>query len=307
MGGSIGRKKKPKKFKKGKVKVSKSFKKKVKMVEKTQWQFLRRWIQNYAGQLSSAVNKVAWTGLFTPTAAALRAYAQNEQMLTLNDGDTELVTQEPADVTSTGAFNKYFVKCRLKYYFKNNSTSHCNVILYTVRALTSTNNTFVTNLNNQITNAWYTTTQTAADALSAPLAKEDNFGQYAYVRGAQKSVIEWKVKSYQTFRLAGGDELTVTVDLNNPFDMKGTIGVAYQKGEEHLYARVMGAPSHDTTTKTNVGVADTLVDYIVCQEFSCYKKEQSVQAANQVTLANSNFSAITVTVAGDAEAGAIQK
>jgi len=256
------------------------------------------WFRNAIGQLTSSVNKVSWTTLSGAANNNWLSTLQNEVMLTAADGTTTQVTQEPGDLSGIGAQKEYKIHRRLKYTFKNNSNSPAELMLFKFRAIDDTNNDPASDLDNRISAGYFTITQTSTSVPSAALAKEDNFQQYWSTHIMREC--QWKMVSREKILLAGGDELVRYMTQNVPIKLRNASAVSHQKGQEYIVARLVGRPTHDTTTLTNLGVADTRVDYLEEYKTTVYAVRSEEVMANYRTLANVNFSAITGVVAGDA-------
>lgn len=268
-------------------------------------QKLGEWYRHDMQQIASAVNKVSWELLEGASDSSWLPFLQSEQLLTAADGTTAVVTQEPQDLISSAAGQKkYMIKRTVTCTMKNNSNSPAEVTIYKFRCSEATNNSPETDLDNRITASYFTVTTTATSTPAAPLAKEDNFNQYWTTKNMKQA--EWKMKQKMQVLLAGGDEYRFTMIMMVPINLRNSTAVTYQTGQDVIYTRIMGRPTHSAATTSNVGIANTIVDILVSHKTEAYSYKSPVVLSNFRTLANTGFTTMAdPVVGGDAIVGPV--
>jgi len=293
-GGKVFKKRK-RVMKSRKRKFRKSRFRKIRKGKKT---MLGKWFRNDAGQLTSAVNKVNWINLDVASNSTWTSFLQHEVAITASDGVTTSVTMDPSDLSGLGQTKNYLLIRKFRYVFKNNSNAPAELVFYKYQVKDQSATDFAADLDNRITANLATLTTSVASTPAAPLAKEDNFQQYWMTPNMKQS--KYMVKRSQKVLLAGGDEYVFSGSFVIPIQSRNAVTSDYMKGQQGLVVRIMGRPSHDTTTSSNVGVSDTCVDFLESSQTTAYSSSNPILVNNFRTLANSNFSAITPVVAGDA-------
>lgn len=261
--------------------------------------------QTKMGQWTSAVNKVAYYEDFTLGRSEVLLYAIRTKMENTAFATTDVVVEDLKDVALTQLGN-CTVKLlgSVKYIIRNNSTSPAHLIAYHMKCIDQTDVTPTADLDSRLSQQRGTYNLGALAAAGAPIAKEDQFQQF-WSTPIMKEC-HWKIKQKHDFLLAAGDEIQVYFDINVPCNTKYN-AIAYQKGSEVIMFRLQGRPSHDSTTSSLLGIADTLVDFQRQTTFTSYKKGASSSLSTHVDVGNSGFSAITPIIAGDAMAGVVEE
>jgi len=290
--------------KKKKIKSKKLTKKKVKkMIKNSGGSALNKcasWNYNACSVMQVAINKVAWLAIYEPTASNLISNTQREIMQTLTDGGTAILTEDPGNALGlpSAAFKKYLQKSAIKYVIKNNTNGPCELTAYHFKCTDDTDLTPIVDLNTRYNQQFYTKTKVASSTPSSPLAKEDNFNQYWTVPGQRCQ--HWDIKDKKKFILAAGDEITLFYKVRNPLYLRNSVAMTYFKGMEHICFRLMGRPTHDSTTVTLGGLNPSQIDILHMGKEDMYSIGDPQAANPNVTLANVGVSAAVAVVVGDA-------
>jgi len=305
MGGAIhnGKVKKKKSTKKKKSVLSKAAKKDVVRIVKRmpKKEFLGQLQSNYCGQLTADVNKVSWTKLEGNTSAQWLEFCNTQVIATTAIGNTNVWAQQPSDLSALVAGNKvYRIVRKSKFVFKNNTNAPLEIVLYRFKATDNTSNSPAQDLDARVTAGYFTTASfsSIATAVSAPMAKEDNFQLYWSTRNSGKS--QWKMLSKVVVSMAAGDEYHYFATSGAVVNAKEAGSFSYHKGNTMVYARLMGRPSHDTATQANVGISKCRLDYLETYVTTSYSTLSPTVVSNFALQANAGFSSITPVVAGDA-------
>lgn len=272
-------------------------KKSIKRIAKSaQWQKAAvREVQRMV-QWTSAVNKVAW-GFVAPFSYASTFAHYSDSNLKTAEWVEDYATQQRAfemnnldeDYASASTVYPMKIKGVADLYLKNNTNFQAEITLYTFRCVEETSTSPQTDIDNRLREK-YNTTATAASMST----KEDNFFQYFSVANSQKP--KWKIESKQQVTLCGGEEAKLRLSgakliKNNDFEVTAS---DYKKGDCVFVYRIMGVPSHDTTTKTLLGVANTSIDVMARDSQVIYVKGGSSKGnVLQENPFNINFTAIT--------------
>jgi len=270
--------------------IPKRIKRYVKYATKNVKQLICDYTTNVMHSVGSAVNVVSYKSLLLNSISTWLLFLSNEQILTAVDGVSTIVTQVPADLTSV--YKKYVINMKTRLKLKNNTNAPAEICIYFLKCNDATSVTPLLDLDARIT-----ATQIARNG-GAAATKENQLHQYWTTPASMKDC-KWDIFKRYKFDMLAGEEYDKFFDYSFQVDTKNSTAQNYIKGFPSIVSRIMGKPSHDTTTVTTGGLNDTLVDIWESSTYSVHTYGDSTNIAVHQTQANSGFSLVTPVVATD--------
>lgn len=254
---------------------------------------------NVMHQISSAVNKVGWSEIILLTNA--------EKQLRLNyttvgNDDANTVTRiEELDLTSAGLTSfqgrKFYFEDSHRFRMKNNTNAGADIIVYVLKCTDYTSWSPLVEI---------TELRKAAFGTTLVLSKEDDFNQFYTIPRLTKGQRKWIMHSRREINLNGGQEADFSIKLpSQAYDPSVIVeegGFDYMKGQYAIVMRIMGKPSHDTTTTSLLGISNTLVDILE------FRKEKTLVKTSNIIKAvrqngNSGVALVAAVVAEPEQVG----
>ncbi len=227
-------------------------------------------------KILSEVNKVKWNTLYLQTKTTARDRLEY-RTLQASGGSTSVT-----EIDSGNAYlgRKYYFKDSFNMHFKNNTNSPAELVVYLLRCNDYTVLSPTSEMN-ELRKAAFSNTQV--------LSKEDDFNQYWTIPRINASKRKWQIQKHWKIDMSGGEESTLFVSprmvIFDPSVIVEEGDATYFKGQYAVVIREQGKVTHDTSTKTNLGLSNTEIDVMVNVRRKTYMQQSTVvqthrQAAN---------------------------
>lgn len=210
---------------------------------------------NQFEQKTSAANRIGWSTIVGPTVTTFRARLNYRTL----DSDSGVTSIKEIDADHGGYIGKkFYFRDTHNLHLKNNTNSPCEVVIYLLKCTDYTNVGPLTEINEM---------RKAAFSDAGVLPRDEDFNQYYSIPRVNKGQRKWIIHKKWTMDLSGGEESRLFVNIPqvmlDPAVVFETGDATYFKGMFTLIMRQQGKVTHDKTTTTLLGIANTEIDIMM--------------------------------------------
>ena len=268
-------------------KLSKTMKKRIKAVANAaDWEKLTTWQNESMRQWASDINKINFIEEQVDSVSAWKLRLLNPQILTASNGVSTVVMQDPSDLASANVYKKFKIESSSHYWFKNNTNSPTNMIIYKLRCEDDTNNGPFADLTARWEQQYALNALTPTTPAPPPDIETDIF---QYWTTTSMKAASWKMIKKTEVRLNPGDEYHYYDSFTFILDTKNLFAVNHVKGMPGYLLRFSGVPSHDTADSAFLGLSNTLTDGLRKVKYTVFSKDGTSLSATKNILERDGF------------------